>query len=377
MRPGSLIRRVCRAAVMAGVSRLPRREHESPPHSGSKGLPVSGSEGDLPDTHGAVGAFQSPDRAAWRGSQRSRDALQTSLRSPRVRRVIGAAVGFGLLAAALWAVGSQRSVLTEAADSLRDAPAGLVVGALLLPLVSWLASAATFYLLSQRYAAVPAGDMVVLIGAAWLLNYLPFRPGMIGRVAFHRKYHAMPVADSVRVMISAMVLSGVSLAMLLVVAVAVSRAEHLGFRVAWLIAPTVGVGLVAACARVMGWLWWREVAALCVRSVDMLAWVARYAMVFALVGQELAIEHVVVVAAVCQVAMVVPLTGNGLGLREWAVGLTMAAVATAGMREQAAAVGLAADLVNRGAELVLVVPVGLGCSWMLTSIVKRRGEGQA
>ncbi len=293
-------------------------------------------------------------------------------KSPPLRRVIGAVVGFGLLVAAVWAVGSQRAVLTEALGSLRHAPAGLVVGALLLPLVSWLTTSATFCLLSQRYARVPAGDMVMLIGAAWLLNYLPFRPGMVGRVAFHRKYHSMPIADSVRVMISAMVLSGISLAMLLGVAVAVSQVEHMGFRLACLAGPTAGVGLVAAGARAAGWSWWREIAALCVRSVDMLAWVGRYAIVFALVGQQPAIEHVVVVAAVCQVAMVVPITGNGLGLREWAVGLTLAAVATAGMREQAAAIGLAADLVNRAAELVLVVPVGLGCSWVLARAVNRR-----
>ncbi|VAX39323.1 hypothetical protein MNBD_PLANCTO03-1920 [hydrothermal vent metagenome] len=317
-------------------------------------------------------------RAFRADSGAGKSPLLTGKFPPRpLRRVVGGVIGLGLLVAAVWAVWSQRPVLTEALGSLRDAPAGLVVGAMLLPLVSWLATAATFWLLSNRYARVPMGDMVLLIGAAWLLNYLPFRPGMVGRVAFHRKYHEMAIADSVRVMISAMVLSGISLGMLLAVAVGVSRVELPLVRAACLAGPTVAVGVVAGAARAAGWSWWREVAALCVRSLDMLAWVGRYAIVFALVGQPLALEHVVAVAAVCQVAMVVPLTGNGLGLREWAVGLMLAVVAATGMREQAAAIGLTADLVNRAAELVLVVPVGLWCSWMLARLVKQQGENPA
>ena len=293
----------------------------------------------------------------------------------RTRRIVGAAVAAALLGAAAWAVWSQRPVLDEALLALRDAPAVLVVGALALPLLSWLATSLTFWLLSRRYARVPAGDMFLLIGTAWLLNHLPFRPGMIGRVAFHKKYHGMAVRDSVRVMISAMALSGVSLAMLLAVALAVARVEQTVMQVACLAAPTAVAGLAAGLARAAGMSWWREAAALAVRSLDMLGWVGRYAIVFALVGESPSIERVVVVAAVCQAAMVVPITGNGLGLREWAVGLTFAALAT-GMREQAAAIGLAADLVNRAAETLLAVPVGLGCSWGVARVVRRRGAGR-
>ena len=289
----------------------------------------------------------------------------------RSRRALGAVVGVVLLGAAVWAVWSQRPVLDAAIGSLRDAPAWLIASAFALPLVSWLATSATFWLLSGRYARVPAPDMVLLIGAAWLLNHLPFRPGMIGRVAYHRKYHALAIGDSVRVMISAMVLRGVSRGLLLVVAMSVSRVEQPAAQAACLGVPTAVVGVVAAVARAVGWSWWREAAALGVRSLDMLSWVGRYAIVFALVGRPIQLEHVVAVAAVCQVAMIVPLTGNGLGLREWAVGLTLAAVAESGMREQAAAIGLAADLVNRAAETMLAVPVGLACSWLLARKVRR------
>lgn len=297
------------------------------------------------------------------------------------RRAIGAAVGVLLLAAAVWAVWSRGSVVEEAWLTMRQAPAWLVASALALPLASWLLTSGAFWLLSRRYARVPLSDMTQLIGAAWLLNHLPLRPGMVGRVAFHKKYHDMAIRDSVRVMIGAMVCSGVSLALLLVAAIGVSRVEGFGPTAACLAGPTLAVGVVAVGARALGKAWWAEAAALGVRSLDMLAWVGRYAIVFALVGQEVSVERLVIVAAVCQVAMIVPLTGNGMGLREWAVGLTLAvmagAAATADVREQAAAIGLAADLLNRAAETVLAVPVGLACSWMLARKVRRSRETPA
>ncbi|MBK7404640.1 MAG: flippase-like domain-containing protein [Phycisphaerales bacterium] len=282
--------------------------------------------------------------------------------------------GVLLLAAAIRAVWSQRPVLDHAMEALRDAPAWLVAAAFILPLVSWLATSATFWLLSNRYARVPARDMTLLIGAAWLLNHLPLRPGMFGRIAYHKKYHHMAVRDALRVMVAAMILSIVSLAFLLGIAAAVSRLGSPEAQAALLAAPTLVAGLTAVVARALGRSWWREAAALCARSIDMLSWVARYAIVFMLVGRPLSTEHVVAIAAVCQVAMVVPVTGNGIGLREWAVGLTLFAVSSAGSREEAATIGLAADLVNRAAETILALPIGLACSWILARGVRRAGR---
>jgi hypothetical protein len=212
--------------------------------------------------------------------------------------------------------------------------------------------------------------MTFLIGAAWLLNHLPLRPGMVGRVAFHKKYHGMAVRDAVRVMVTAMGLTAVALAMLLVVAIAVSRFRSTPAQIAWLTLPTAAAAGAAGLARLAGWGLWREFAALACRSLDMLAWVGRYAIAFTLVGEPLSVDRVVAITAVCQAAMIVPVTGNGLGLREWVVGLTLAAVSAQGAREEAAAVGLAADLVNRAAETLLAVPVGLWCSYMLARKVR-------
>jgi len=71
----------------------------------------------------------------------------------------------------------------------------------------------------------------------------------------------------------------------------------------------------------------------------------------------------VALAIVSQIAMLVPIAGNGLGLREWAIGLTAASLT--GLDPQA---GLAADLVNRAVEVLVAVPVGL----LSARVVSRR-----
>ena len=66
--------------------------------------------------------------------------------------------------------------------------------------------------------------------------------------------------------------------------------------------------------------------------------------------------------------MQVPLMGNGLGVREWAVGLvgpmlpTWMSAASGGLSR---GLGLSADLMNRGFELAAALPVGLVCSALL------------
>jgi hypothetical protein len=57
----------------------------------------------------------------------------------------------------------------------------------------------------------------------------------------------------------------------------------------------------------------------------------------------------------------VPLVSNGLGLREWAIGLLSPAIASHDME-----LGLTADLVNRAAELIVVSVAGVPATLWLT-----------
>jgi hypothetical protein len=68
--------------------------------------------------------------------------------------------------------------------------------------------------------------------------------------------------------------------------------------------------------------------------------------------------------------MLVPIVGNGLGLREWAVGL-----AAPLLTPYVLGLGLAADLVNRATELVVILVLGLGgMAWLTWHARKQRSE---
>ncbi len=65
--------------------------------------------------------------------------------------------------------------------------------------------------------------------------------------------------------------------------------------------------------------------------------------------------------------MLVPTGGNGLGVREWAIGL-----AAPLLTDYQIELGLTADLVNRAAELVVIVVAGLASITWLGRRGKRR-----
>ncbi|MHC4784997.1 MAG: hypothetical protein ACYTE6_03445, partial [Planctomycetota bacterium] len=71
-------------------------------------------------------------------------------------------------------------------------------------------------------------------------------------------------------------------------------------------------------------------------------------------------------ACLSVVPMLVPFVGNGLGLREWAVGL-----AAPLLTPYVLGLGLAAELLNRAAELVVIVILGLGGIAWLTLRARR------
>ena len=278
----------------------------------------------------------------------------------RTRRVAGAAAGVVLLAgAAAWALTTQGDAVTHALGQAGHAPWWLVAALLALPIVNWLTVSLSFSVLTARFGRVGTREMAALIGAAWLLNYLPLRPGMIGRVAYHKKVNGIRVRDAARVMGENMAMTGVASACLFGIALASAPLPGEGWRSLAAIAP---LPVLAAVASTGGGMTRVYAVALAMRWVDMLGWVGRYAAVFALVGEPVSFGGALAIAAVSHVALLVPLSGNGVGLREWLVGLTAGALpAAAGSPYElsGAAVGITADLVNRAAELVVAVPIGL------------------
>jgi hypothetical protein len=245
---------------------------------------------------------------------------------------------------------------------------------LFLPLVNWAISAEAFLLLTRRFAPIPRTDMFALIGSAWLLNYLPLRPGLLGRVAFHKTVHGVRIRDSAHVIVRSILASGLALASLGIAAV-LSRS----------FGPTPLFALLALGPALVMSTWFAPRAAgspavrdfmgvVGLKLMDGFAWAARYMLAFQLAGCPIGIGEALAVAVVAQAAMLIPLAGNGLGLREWAVGLLAASLPAWYAAESSSGsvgLGLAADLICRAGELAAALPVGLVCTAWLSRRVAR------
>lgn len=257
-------------------------------------------------------------------------------------------------------------------ERLRAAPWWAVVFILGSPLLNWLLVSACLWMLMRRHGSVGLGEMNALVGSAWLLNHLPMRPGLIGRVGYHKLVNGIRVRDAVESTLWSLGLAGVAGGMGLCLALAIPEGSGLltiGFVLAGPVALTGGAALLARGAGrvVSGWL----LGALSVRYADMAVWALRYAVVFWVMGIEMTPVQIVMVTAVSQFAQLVPLAGGGMGLREWLVGLV------AGSMAHAFDAALAGDLINRAAETVLVVPVGLISGAVVARRIARFRAGAA
>lgn len=285
--------------------------------------------------------------------------------SPRRRaiKVAGGVVGLALFIAAIAVLFSNPDQLSDAARTVAGAPPWLIGAAVALPVLNWLAVTAAFTVLIPRYVPpggrpVGFGEMAALVGSAWLLNYLPMRPGLVGRVAYHKRVNGVRVKDSARMLIESGVLTGVAVMALLGVAILIADAWSSVVFVAAGAAPFGVIALAWAILAAAGSPLWRYAGCLFFKLVDMGIWVARYMVVFVLVGAPLDAARTVLVAAISQLVLLVPFTGNGLGLREWGVAFTAEA-------------GLQADVLNRAAETLAVLPVGLISTWWVARSLAR------
>jgi hypothetical protein len=284
----------------------------------------------------------------------------------RARRLLRFIIAIALLAAAVFAVS------THAADAPRALRAGVIAApwlaaaAILLPAVNWLIMSVSLWSLVNRYGRVPLREMFCLVGAGWLLNYLPMRPGLLGRVAYHKTVHGIAIRDSIRVSVWSI---GCAAAAIAVLAPACLLAARLADPATQLLSIAAPIALLAAVAITLPRPRPRLIAFnMVLRYLDLLTWTCRYMVVFALIDHPISWPGAGALACVIQIPMLIPIVGNGLGLREWTVGamagvLPAAALSTRG--SLTTTTGLAADLFNRIAEVCCALPVGLACSAFL------------
>ncbi len=291
----------------------------------------------------------------------------------RRARVIGFVIGLALVGAAGWVIVARREAVSGSWDSIRGASWVSLGIAGVLPVVSVGLSAATFWILTTRYGRVGRVEMFALIGSAWLLNYLPLWPGMIGRLTYHTRVNGIAVRDSAKAILWANALNLLA-ALGLAGCVAVGAMFFAGGD-ARFAALTVTPVVVLAIAGVYAHRAkpapdpevWRLLAALSIRLVELHVHAARSFVCFGLVGAPIAWGGALAIASATGLASAVNVAPNGLGVREWVVGLVAPAL-PAGLSlrgDLRLAQGLSADLVNRAIEAMVAVPLGLLCAaWL-------------
>jgi hypothetical protein len=284
-------------------------------------------------------------------------------------------MGLALLAAAVGAVWKQSDALAQAWRSL-EAQRWAILPLLALPVVCLALASLSFLVLTRRFGRVGVGEMFALLGAAWLLNYLPLKPGVAGRVAYHAAVNKISVQQCLLVVLQTIGVGLACFAMQFALALtlaALAPASGEVFRLGVLVAPAAlaAVAWVALRGSTRAPHAWRYAASFLFRYCDSLVWGLRYALVLHLAGGTPSVAGCAAIASVSQSSALIPIGGNAIGLREWAVGFTTDALGEAFLRGgMSLSQGLAAELLNRAGEVAASIPVGLACAWWVARRLK-------
>jgi len=293
-----------------------------------------------------------------------------------ILRVAGLLVGLALFAAAIHFAMREREEFAKALEALRDPPPAAVALVLGSIAVGALLTSLLFHLLMRRFARIPFWEMAAIIAASTVANYLPLKPGFVGRVAYHRVRHGIRATHTLRTILEAIALSGTVASLFLLSLVVLRTLARQGYAVGghaiegeWaLVAPTVlGLGVFVPRLRTLA-------QALLVRQGELALWTIRYWAVFRLVGAPIELETAIVLGSVSVIATLIPGISNGLGVREIVIGFLAPWISEDSVSTSQAVV---AELVHRAAELTVMVPAGLASIYALFRHNTRRALASA
>jgi uncharacterized membrane protein YbhN (UPF0104 family) len=275
---------------------------------------------------------------------------------------IGFAVGLVLLVGAAIYLVSDPQTLHDFSVNIRNAPFWASVVVLVGPVLNWALVGLSLHALVRRHGEVGKREMLTLVGSAWLLNHLPMRPGLVGRIGYHKKVNGIRVRDSLEASIWSVVHAAIANAIALGVVLLLPSDMGLLKLVGVLCMPLVVFIMIALVGFIFNPRAGYLVMGLVYRQADLMVWMVRYAAAFAMLGVVITPVQIVLITAASQIAQLIPITGGGIGFREWGVGIA-ARMTAGGLITMRTAVG--ADLINRAAETIIVIPLGLICTAMV------------
>lgn len=302
------------------------------------------------------------------------DDVNTPTKAPprRGSRWISFAIALLLLAGAAVALARSEGDFIRAIDAMRDAPLWMWSALPASMLASLFLTSSVFWILTAKYGDVRLDEMCSLIGVAWVMNYLPMHPGMFGRIAYHKKYNAIRVRDTMKVTILANAQTLICIVLMPAIAygsaILLGRSEAETFGL--LQVPFVvffGLGMILRAQGDDSWRFW---SCLGIRCVEVQLWASRYWLSFAVIGMELPFSASVMIAGAVIIASMVAITGNGMGVQEWAVALVApilpAALVAQGIEQ---ADGLIGAFVSRAFEVAAALLAG---AWGASYVGKMR-----
>ncbi|MAE61497.1 MAG: hypothetical protein CMJ49_09100 [Planctomycetaceae bacterium] len=249
-----------------------------------------------------------------------------------------------------------------------------------LVIVNALITAVLFWSVTIPFAhddqPVRFADMTALVFAGTLLNYLPLRPGLIGRAAYLKHRHNIGYRHTTIALIL-VIIGSVLVYAVVGGATLITDPAHTPW---W-----IGIALVFFIASGLARPWlakwghreslglnprvlarWSGLAGLApltawliVRWTDLLTTAARLFIAFNLVGHPIGIPEAIVLASAGMFITLVGPMPNGIGLREWLYGLIAASGLFTGDVEGALQLALAAGLIDRAAEVLIILPSGV------------------
>ncbi|MFI4915527.1 MAG: hypothetical protein ACIAS6_03335 [Phycisphaerales bacterium JB060] len=298
-------------------------------------------------------------------------------RQTRWFRIAGFVAGAALVGLAVAAALRQDpQAIRRAVDALGTHPWWFVLLFVAFPLLNWLAISGSIWFLLSRFGRLGVGETCGLVGMAWLLNYLPMRPGMVGRVAYHKAVNGIPVKRTGQTLLEGAVITAIASAIMLLGALLL---RGVSATPAWILLVT-GPMLAGGMGATVFWqtrpIAARYMASGALRVLDMAIWAGRYAVAFEVAGTPIELPAALMLAVASQIAMLVPFAGNGLGLREWLIGALAAGLPAAmfGGADAGLSQGLTADVLNRVVEVMVAIPVGLLGLAFIARRLKRKPE---
>lgn len=259
----------------------------------------------------------------------------------------GYALGAVLILAAVVVIGLKYEEVADALVKLRNPSPSMIALLLAGVFVNVILTGLFFGVLMARYGNVRMTEMTAVLAVATLMNYLPMQPGLIARLAYHKRFNQIRLRDSVKVQIQAMSISTITSGGVILIVLACRRLET------GIIAPLAVVTVLCAAAA----LWppiRHYMAAVVIRLLELVTWAARYYAAFRLLHLQIDVSGATALACVSMAVSLLPMFSNGLGIREWTIG-PMAPLLTTNHYAQ----GLAAELLNRAGEVVIVSITGL------------------